>query len=174
MQWNPKDPFDHRKIPEQKHKLQRRKQKLKSTKLGKNPCETSEESSSWQESDNDHKDQEQNLGKQLLDGERRNLFTGRFEVPKGRSHEEYPPGYFDPMLDLSIPSAKTFREFFDLEMRPNFPLFSGDHKGKKIGFSSFFEKFRISGHHRTDNLQICITNGVAIWCKHQFQGVNLG
>jgi hypothetical protein len=43
---------------------------------------------------------QRSLHEQILRGNSQNIFPGRFTLPKGPSASEYPPGYFDCMIDV--------------------------------------------------------------------------
>jgi hypothetical protein len=70
-----------------------------------------------------------NLHEQIFSGNSRNIFPGRFTLQPGRSASEYPPGYFDCMIDTQeVPPNMTFPSYFDSMVRHSFQQFSGEFK----------------------------------------------
>ncbi len=94
---------------------------------------------------------QRSLHEQILCGNSQNIFPGRFTLPKGRSASEYPPGYFDCMIDTQeIPPNMTFPAYFELMVKKRFESFTGDHK-TGMSYPAFFEKFRVTVHLKRED-----------------------
>jgi hypothetical protein len=94
---------------------------------------------------------QRSLHEQFFSGASQNIFPGRFTLQKGRSASEYPPGYFDCMIDTQeIPPNMTFTAYFEAMVRKRFEPFTGDHK-TGMAYPTFFEKFRVSVHLRRED-----------------------
>ena len=95
---------------------------------------------------------DKNLREQVLSVTMRDVFEGRFEVPEGMLKSEFPPGFFDPMVDCKdIPMSMTFQKYFEQTHQSTFPLFSGDNKAAGISFPAFFEEFRRLVHLKRED-----------------------
>ncbi len=94
---------------------------------------------------------EKNLREQVLSVHTRDLFEGWFEVPEGMLKSEFPPGFFDPMVDCrDIPMSMTFQKYFEQTHQPGFPTFSGN-KAAGTSFPAFFQEFRQLVHLKTED-----------------------
>jgi hypothetical protein len=95
---------------------------------------------------------EKNLREQVLTVHTRDIFEGRFEVPEGMLKSEFPPGFFDPMVDCKdIPMSMTFQKYFEQTHQPGFPMFSGNNKAAGTSFPAFFEEFRRLVHLKRED-----------------------
>ena len=94
---------------------------------------------------------QRSLHEQILCGNSQNIFPGRFTLAKGRSASEYPPGYFDYMIDTQeIPPNMTFPAYFESMVKKRFEPFTGDHK-TGMSYPAFFEKFRVTVHLKRED-----------------------
>jgi hypothetical protein len=94
---------------------------------------------------------QRSLHEQILCGNSQNIFPGRFTLPKGRSASEYPPGYFDCMIDTQeIPQNMTFPAYFESMVKKRFEPFTGDHK-TGMSYPAFFKKFRVTVHLKRED-----------------------
>jgi hypothetical protein len=83
-----------------------------------------------------------NLREQVLAVHTRDVFAFRFELPEGMLKFEFPPGFFDPMVDCkNIPMSMMFQKYFEQTHQPGFPMFSGNNKAAGTSFPAFFEEF---------------------------------
>jgi hypothetical protein len=86
------------------------------------------------------------LHAQILCGNCQNVFPGRFTPPQGRATSEYPPGYFDCIINTQeIPLNMTLPSYFESMDKKQFESFTGDHK-TGMSYPTFFEKFRVNVH----------------------------
>jgi hypothetical protein len=108
---------------------------------------SSEESSSDSTSDDDQAQQVKKAKGNLFHIQQRDVFPGRFTLPEGAEESDFPPGFFDSMVDCQeTPTSMTFQSYFDTTRRPGFPRFSGDPNKSEMSFPAFLEKFRKMVH----------------------------
>lgn len=155
LEFNPKDPQDHKDL---------------SGKRGsKRPLDDVEPSDS-EEEEAGNCVLERNLRGQITNIAPLNIFPGRFELPEGRTKREYPPGYFDPMIDTrDVPFSLTFPDYFNSVEREKIPQFSGDAKGAKIAYPTFFEKYRVAVHLKRED-RVSLDNKFVIFKSLMVKG----
>ncbi len=108
---------------------------------------SSSNSSSESSSDDDKRKEVTSAKGNLFKLRQPDVFPGRFTLPEGAEESEYPPGFFDPMVDCQeTPTSMTFQSYFDTTKKPGFPRFSGDPTKSEMSFPAFFEKFRRMVH----------------------------
>jgi hypothetical protein len=108
---------------------------------------SSSDSSSESSSDDDKRKEVKSAKNNLFNIRQPDIFPGRFTLPDGAEESEFPPGFFDPMIDCQeTPTSMTFQSYFDTTKKPGFPRFSGDPTKSEMSFPAFFEKFRRMVH----------------------------
>jgi hypothetical protein len=108
---------------------------------------SSSSSSSDSSSDDEKRKEVKNAKSNLFKIRQPDLFQGRFTLPEGAEESQFPPGFFDPMVDCQeTPTSMTFQSYFDTTKKPGFPRFSGDPTKSEMSFPAFFEKFRKMVH----------------------------
>jgi hypothetical protein len=83
---------------------------------------------------------------------KKDTFPGRFEVPEDYRASDFPPGFFEPMVDCDyFPTSMTFKDYFDSTLKSGFPKFSGTDDPFITPFPAFFEKFRVTVHLKRED-----------------------
>jgi hypothetical protein len=124
-------------------KRAKKRRKTKAGNSSSSPSDSSSESSSDDEKGRQVKSAKNNLFKL----HQPDIFPGKFTLPEGTEESEFPPGFFDPMVDCQeTPTSMTFQSYFDTTKKPGFPRFSGDPTKSEMSFPAFFERFRRMVH----------------------------
>jgi hypothetical protein len=117
------------------------------TKRARDSSSSSGDSSSESSSDDENSKEVTSAKNNLFKLHQPDVFPGRFTLPEGAEESEFPPGFFDPMVDCQeTPTSMTFQSYFDTTKKPGFPRFSGDPTKSEMSFPAFFERFRKMVH----------------------------